>query len=183
MWPGWMAWQVERRIIEANLQASKTTAIVLILWEQGLRRLQSKTVLQALFEQTTHQLAFRRSRQRWECQICKHRMGETSLVRWLRAGPCSGEDPNHAEYWKLTWYGGAAGSCGDIHSNWVDNRTSLAFSDPISRCYVMDFPISVQIEHATFGRGQGVGTGRFEQNQAGIPASCKDELAVTCDGI
>ena len=32
----------------------------------------------------------------------------------------------------------------------------------------MDFSISVQIEYAMFGRDQGVGTGRFEQNQAGI---------------
>ena len=47
----------------------------------------------------------------------------------------------------------------------------------------MDFSISVHIEYAMFGRGQGAGTGRFEQNQAGIPASCEDELVVTSDGI
>ena len=90
-WVDAMAWQVQRRIIEANLQASKANPTVLTLREKGLRRVQYKTVLQALFEQTTHQLAFRRSRQRWECQTCKQSMGETSLVRWLRAGPCSGE--------------------------------------------------------------------------------------------
>ena len=90
-WVDALAWQVQRRIIEANLQASKANPTVLTLPEKGLRRVQYKTVLQALFEHTTHQLAFRRSRQRWECQICKQSMGETSLVRWLRAGPCPGE--------------------------------------------------------------------------------------------
>ena len=47
----------------------------------------------------------------------------------------------------------------------------------------MDFSISVQLEYAMIGRYQDVGTGRFEQNQAGIPASCKDELAVTSHGF
>ena len=68
------SWQVQRRIVEANLQASKTTPTVLIFREKGLRRAQYKTVLQSLFEQSTHQLAFRRSRQRWECQVCKSRV-------------------------------------------------------------------------------------------------------------
>ena len=90
-WVDALAWQVQRRIVEANLQAAKANPTVLTLREKGLRRVQYKTVLQALFERTTHQLAFRRSRQRWECQTCKQSMGETSLVRWLRAGPCSGE--------------------------------------------------------------------------------------------
>ena len=90
-WVDALAWQVQRRIIEANMQASKANPTVLTLREKGLRRVQYKTVLQALFEHTTHQLAFRRSGQRWECQICKQSMGETSLVRWLKAGPCSGE--------------------------------------------------------------------------------------------
>ena len=90
-WVDAMAWQVQRRIIQANLQASRSTPTVLISREKGLRRAQYKTVLQSLFGQSTHQLAFRRSRQRWECQTCKQSMGETSLVRWLRAGPCPGE--------------------------------------------------------------------------------------------
>ena len=64
-WVDAMAWQVQRRIIEPNLQASKANPTVLTLREKGLRRVQYKTVLQALFERTTHQLAFRRSRQRW----------------------------------------------------------------------------------------------------------------------
>ena len=98
-------------------------------------------------------------------------------------------EPNHAEYWKFSWEGSAAGSCGGVHSNSVEDRTSFAFSGPRSRCYVvlelcgMDLSIPVQTEYAMFGRDQGVGTGRFEQNQAGIPASCEDELAVTSDGI
>ena len=40
-----------------------------------------------------------------------------------------------------------------------------------------------KIEYAMFGRDQGVGAGRFEQDQAEIPASCEDELAATSDGI
>ena len=91
-WVDALAWQVQRRIIEANLQASRTTpTFFLIFRERGLRTAQYKIVLQPLFEQSTHQLAFRRSRQRWECQVCKQSMGETSLVRWLRADPCAGE--------------------------------------------------------------------------------------------
>ena len=88
-------------------------------------------------------------------------------------------DPNHAEYRKLSLNGGAAGPCGDIHPNSVEHRTSLAFSGPTSRYYVvlelcgMDFSISVQVEYAMFGRDQGVGTGRLEQNQAEIPAFSK----------
>ena len=85
-WVDALAWQVQRRIVEANMQASKATPTVLTSCEKGLRREQYKTVLQSLFEHTTHQLAFRRSRQRWECQTCKQSMGETSLVRWVRHG-------------------------------------------------------------------------------------------------
>ena len=58
-WVDALAWQVQRRIVEANLQAAKANPTVLTLREKGLRRVQYKTVLQALFEQTTHQLAFR----------------------------------------------------------------------------------------------------------------------------
>ena len=90
-WVDALAWQVQRRIVEANLHASKANPTVLFGCEQGLRRAQYKTVLQSLFEHTAHQLAFRRSRRRWECQVCKQNMGETSSVRWFRAGPCAGE--------------------------------------------------------------------------------------------
>ena len=143
-----LAWQVQRRIIEANLQASKTNPTDLILREKGLRRVQFKTVLRALFEQTTQQLAFRRSRQRWECHICEQSMGDTSLVRRLRAGPRSGEIQTVQSTGNSL---GTAVRQVDIHSNWVGSRISLAFSGPISRCYVvlelcgMDFSISVKI--------------------------------------
>ena len=50
-WVDALAWQVQRRIIEANLQASKASPTVLTLREKGLRKVQYKTVLQALFEQ------------------------------------------------------------------------------------------------------------------------------------
>ena len=46
----------------------------------------------------------------------------------------------------------------------------------------MDFSISVQIEYEMFGRDQGVGARRCKQDQAGIPASCKHELATSSDG-
>ena len=78
-------------------------------------------------------------------------------------------NPDHAEYWKFSWAGGSPSTCKGIYSNWVENRASLAFSGPISRYYVvlelcgMDFSIPVQIEYAMFGRDQGVGAGRFEQ--------------------
>ena len=47
----------------------------------------------------------------------------------------------------------------------------------------MDFSISVQTECAMFGRDQGVSARRFEQDQAGVPATCEDELTVTSDGV
>ena len=59
---------------------------------------------------------------------------------------------------------------------------------PISRCYVvldlcgMDIAILVQTEYAMFGSHQVVGTGCAEQNQAGVPAACQKELAVTSVG-
>ena len=77
-WVDALAWQVQRRIVEANLQASKATPTVFTCCEKSLGRAQYKTVLQSLFEQTTQQLAFWRSRQKCECQVCKQNMGETS---------------------------------------------------------------------------------------------------------
>ena len=80
-------------------------------------------------------------------------------------------NPDHAEYWEFSEAGSSAGSCGSIHSNWVENRASLAFSGQVSRHYTMlelcgmDFSISLQIEHAMFWRDQGVGARPFEQEQ------------------
>ena len=97
-------------------------------------------------------------------------------------------DPDHAEYWEFFRYGCAAGAGGHIHSNWVEDCASVAFSGPISRCYVvldlcgMDIAILVQAEYAMFGSHQVVGTGCAEQNQAGVPAACQNELAVTSVG-
>ena len=97
-------------------------------------------------------------------------------------------DPNNAECWKFSWYGCEAGAGGSIHSNWVENRASVALTGPEPRYHVvlelfgMDITILVQIECAMHGCHQGVGTGCAEQNQAGIPAPCKNELAVTSDG-
>ena len=87
-WVDALAWQVQRRIIESNLQASKANPTVLILRQEGLRKVQYKTVLQPHVEQTTHQL--------WECQICKQSMGETSVFLYLCCPlpirPCEHED-------------------------------------------------------------------------------------------
>ena len=86
-----------------------------------------------------------------------------NVVSALAEGrPVCRRHPDHAEYWKFSWDEGEAGSCGSIHSNWVENRTSFAFSGPISRNHVvlelcgMDFSISVQIEHAMYWSDQGV---------------------------
>ena len=89
--------------------------------------------------------------------------------------------------WPVPRLGQGAGA-GGIHSNWVENCASVAFSGPIPRNHVvlelcgMDIAIFVHVECAMFGSHQVVGTGCAEQNQAGIPASCQNELAVTSDG-
>ena len=46
----------------------------------------------------------------------------------------------------------------------------------------MDITILVQAEYAMFGCHQVVGKRCAEQNQAGVPAACQNELAVTSDG-
>ena len=90
-------------------------------------------------------------------------MGETSSVRWLRAGPCAGEIQTMQGNWEFSWAESAAGSSGTYIPIGWKNRTSLAVSGPMSRYYVvlelcgMDFSIFVQTEHAMFGRDQGVG--------------------------
>ena len=161
-WVDAPAWQVQRRIIKSNLQASKTTPTVLISREKGLRRAQRKTVLQSLFEQSTHQLAFRRLTQRWECQVCKQSMGETSLVRWLSLGPCAGEIQTMQSIGSSLGLGVQqvrAGACIPIGWKIVHPSHSVAQS----RYYVvlelcgMDFSIFVQTEYAMFGRDEGVG--------------------------
>ena len=53
-WVDALAWQVQRWIVEANLQASKATPLVLTSCEKGLRRAQYKTVLQSFFEEKLH---------------------------------------------------------------------------------------------------------------------------------
>ena len=37
-----------------------------------------------------------------------------------RAGPCAGEIQTNAEYWEFSRAGSAAGSCGGIHSHWLE---------------------------------------------------------------
>ena len=125
---------------------------------------------------------FRRSRQRWECQVCKQSMGKASLVRWTRAGPCAGEIQTMQSIWEFSWAGSAAGSSGGIHSNWVELRASLAFSGPISRHYVvlelccMDFSISVQTEHAMLGRIKASARDALSRIKLGHPPRAKMSL-------
>ena len=158
----------------------KNIPTVLISREKGLRRAQYKTVLQSLFEQSTHQLAFRRSRQRWACQVCKQSMGETSLVRWQRADPCAGEIQTICRVLGTLLGVQQARAGAYIPIGWKIEHPS--------RCHVvlelcsMDFSIFMQTEYAMFRRDQGVGAKRFEQYQARLPARCEDDLAVTRDG-
>ena len=73
-------------------------------------------------------------------------------------------DPNHAEYWEFSRHACAAGAGGGIHSNWVENRASVAFSGPVPRHNVvlelcgMDIAVVVQVERAMFGNNQVFGT-------------------------
>ena len=89
-------------------------------------------------------------------------MGETSLVRWLRAGPCAGEIQSMQSIGNSLGLGVKQVLCGSIRSNSVERRTSLTFSGSISRNRVelalcgTDFSIFVQIEHAMFWSDQGV---------------------------
>ena len=103
-WVDAMAWQVQRRILEANTQASQAPPTMLTCSEKGVRREQYKTVLQSLFERTTHQLACRRSRQRWwECQVCKKEHGRNIIGTLVDGGPMLRTDTNHAEFWESSW--------------------------------------------------------------------------------
>ena len=57
------------------------------------RQEQRKTFLKVPFELTFHQLAHTDVPYKLECQDCNYSMGESSLVRWLRVGPCTGQIP------------------------------------------------------------------------------------------
>ena len=80
--------------------------------------------------------------------------GRNVVSALAKGRPVCRRNPDHAEYWEFSWAGSEPGSCGCIHSNWVENHTFLAFSGPISRNHLvlelsgMDFSISVQIEYA-----------------------------------
>ena len=114
--------------------------------------------------------------------------GRNVFSALAKGRPVCRRNPDQAECLEFSWAGSEAGSCGGMHANWVENRTSTAFSCPISRNHVglelcgMDFSISVQVEHAMFWSDQGVSGRRVEQDQAGVPAACKTELATTRDG-
>ena len=63
--------------------------------------------------------------------------GETWLVRWLRAGPCAGDIQTTQSIGNSLGLGVKQVRAGGIHSYWVENRTSFAFSGPISRNQVV----------------------------------------------
>ena len=165
-WVDALAWQVQRRIVEANMQASKATPTVLTSCERGLRRGTVRNRPAVTFRE------LRRSRQRWRCQACKRSMGETSLVRWLRAGPCSGQIQ------AMQRFGNSLGmgvtlvraearvpvgpeNCTPSHSGSVQRNHLM-----LELCCV-DVTVSVQAEHAMLGRDQGfgVGTRRIESDE------------------
>ena len=81
--------------------------------EKGLRREQYKTVLQSLFEHTTHQLAFRRSKEH----------GGNIIGTLVEGGPMLRTDTNHAEFWEFSWDGRVADTCGSTRSNWVASHS------------------------------------------------------------
>ena len=169
------------------MQASKATPTAMTSREKGLRREQHKTVLQSLFEHTAHQLACRRSRQRWGCQTCKQSVGETSLVRWLRAGPCS------AQIQAMQSFGNSlgmevtqvrAGACVPVGWKIVRPLYSVAQYRGITWCFQfcgVDFAITVQVRHAMFGRDQDFGTGCVESSQTRISSTRRYVLASTSD--
>ena len=117
----------------------------------------------------------------------EHRRNVVSTL--VKGRPMRRRNPDHAEYWEFSRAGSATGSCGRIHSNWVENRASFTFSGPLLRHHVvlelcgMDCSISVQTEYVVFRSDQFVSARRFEQDKSGVPATCKNELAVTSDGV
>ena len=115
--------------------------------------------------------------------------GRNVVSTLVEGRPMRSRNPDLAEYWKLSRAGSATGSCGSIHSNWMENRASFTFSGQVSRHYMvldlcgMDFSISVQTEYAVSRSDQVVSVRSYEQDQAEIPATFKNELAVTSDGV
>ena len=97
-WVDALAWQVQRRIVEANLQASKTTPTVLASREKGLRR---ETV------QNSSAVSFRTSYTPIGISAIKAKVGMPSLqaehVRnvvgtLVKGRPLRRRTPDHAEY-------------------------------------------------------------------------------------
>ena len=91
-------------------------------------------------------------------------MGETSLVRWLRAGPCSGEIQTMQSIGNSLGMDVRQVRAGAYIPIWVENRASVAFSGPVPRHNVvlelcgMDIAVVVQVERAMFGNHQVFGT-------------------------
>ena len=154
-WVDALAWQVQRRTIEGNLQASKSQS--------------------HCFGSSGKKVSGG-----FSTKLSCRRFSNKQHTNWHFGGQGSG---GNVKSLSTAWVKRL------LFAGWLENCASPAFSGPMSRCYLvlelcgMDFSISVQIEYAMFGRDQGVGAGRIEQDQAGIPASGEDELAVTSDGI
>ena len=113
-----------------------------------------------------------------------------NVVSTLAKGkPMCKRNPDHAEYSEFSWAGSSASSCGGIHSNWVENRVSLAFNGPISRYYVvlelcgMDLRSLCKLSTQCSDVIKASARHALSRIKRGIPTSCKDELAVTSDGI
>ena len=119
-----LSWQVQRWIVEANLQASKATPTVLTSCEKGLRRAQYKTVLQS-FSNKLHTSWHFGVRGKGGNLQAGHGLNVVSALAEGR--PVCRRHPDHAECWEFLWAGSEACS----------NRTSFAFSGPISRNHVV----------------------------------------------
>ena len=55
---------------------------------------------------------------RMSCLQAEH--GRNVLSTLAEGRTVCRRDPDHAEHWKFSCAGSAAGSCGDIHSSWVE---------------------------------------------------------------
>ena len=156
-WVDALAWQVQRRITEANLQASKANPTVLTLREKASGEFNTKLSCRHFSNRPHINWRFDVPGNGGNVKSCKQSMGETSLVRWLRAGPCSGEIQTMQSVGNSLGMDVKQVRAGGIHSNWVENRASVAFSGPVPRYHVvlelcgMDIAIFVQVECAMYG--------------------------------
>ena len=144
-WVDSLAWQVQRWIVEANLQASKAV--------EGT--VQNRLAVTFRTNYTPAGISAFEAKVRMSG--LQTELGRNVVSALAEDRPMCKRNPDHAEYWEFSRAGSDTGSCVCLGGN----RTSLDFSGPISRNHVvlelcgMDLSISVQIEHAMFWDDQG----------------------------